>query len=504
VTLIFEPSDTHFSISMDWFTLVFWTINMLLSVLVGYVKDGTTIMSPVRILIHYVKTWFTVDLLVVVPDWIFTIANILSAKESGSNNDGDLIKLLRILRLVRMMRLLRLFKLRKIMQDINDLIDSEFVGIFANIAKMILLLLIINHLIGCLWFGLGNLTMESSGANWIREFNFEEDDWSYQYITSLHWSITQFTPASMSVQPMNMNERTFAVAVVVFGLVGFSYVVGSITGSLTQLRSIHEDAAKQFWDLRRFMKQNEVPLALSTRVQRYLEHAWMCRAVKLDKKDVKIFKLLSEQLESELKCQLFVPHLQVHPLLAQLVVESKVTMNRIAASGIEKKSLAPADKIFIYGEIATCMYFISEGQLAYNRIDNSGEVHQEIVDKDEDWIAEPVLWTSECIHLGGLMAVHGSDLILVNPAKFAETSQLNPSAFNLASKYARNYLEWLNGVPDDDLSDIAQGEDVSDMIKSFFEEACTNSTAQRPSVNDKKGKGSGFLKTVRSSSRLLR
>merc|ERR1719171_1927785 len=67
VTLIFEPPDTIFSISMDWFTLIFWTINMALSVCVGYVQNGVTIMSPVRILVHYLKTWFVIDMMVVVP-----------------------------------------------------------------------------------------------------------------------------------------------------------------------------------------------------------------------------------------------------------------------------------------------------------------------------------------------------------------------------------------------------------------------------------------------------
>jgi hypothetical protein len=478
VTIMFQPEDTAFSIGMDWFTLLFWTINMGLSITVGYVHKGITIMSPVRILVHYFKTWFIIDLLVVGPDWIFTIANMSADAGSGSSNE-ELIKLLRILRLIRMMRLLRLLKLRKILQEINDLIDSEFVGIFVNIAKMILLLLIINHIIGCIWFGLGTLTPESSGPNWIREFSFDDDHWSYQYVCSLHWSITQFTPASMHVQPMNMTERTFAVAVVVFGLAGFSYVVGSITGSLTQLRSMSEDTAKQFWDLRRFMKQNRVPLSLSSRIQRYLEHVWQSRTEKLDKKDVKIFKLLSEQLESELKCQLFVPHLKVHPLFDQLHQESEVTMNRIANSGISEKQLAPADEIFIHGEIATCMYFLSAGQLAYDQGGRAAVTQQEImreakdttstemVDKDEDWIAEPVLWTTEWIHLGSLMAWQDSVLILVDPQKFSETMQLNPSAFSLACTYARNYLEWLNNVREEALNDISQGEDVSEMVASF-------------------------------------
>ena len=53
-------------------------------------------------------------------------------------------------------------------------------------------------------------------------------------------AITQFTPSSMHVQPQNILERTFAISVVIAGLVGFSYLVGSITGSLTELRKMKD------------------------------------------------------------------------------------------------------------------------------------------------------------------------------------------------------------------------------------------------------------------------
>jgi hypothetical protein len=252
---------------MDWFTLLFWTINVFASLTVGFVKSRVTIMAPLQIVLNYMKTWLMVDPLVVVPDWGFTVAALGSSTSSAASS----VKLLRTLRLVRMVRLLRLMKLRNILQNVDDLIDSEYLSIVVNIMKMILLLLVINHYIGCLWFIIGN-SFDSSDT-WIVYHEFDQVDWAYQYFTAIHWSITQFTPASMHVQPQNVVERIFAIAVVVFALVGFSYVVGSITGSLTQLRSMQEDKSKQFWNLRRYLKQHQVYFELSVRIQRYIEHA---------------------------------------------------------------------------------------------------------------------------------------------------------------------------------------------------------------------------------------
>merc|ERR1719456_1153372 len=116
---------------------------------------------------------------------------------------------------------------------------------------------------------------------WIKYHGFERGtdiegeviDWKYQYVTAFHWAITQFTPSSMHVQPQNMLERIFAITVVIFGLVGFSYLVGSITGSLTELRRMKEEAVKQFWNLRRFLKRAHVSTSLRIRIEKYVEHA---------------------------------------------------------------------------------------------------------------------------------------------------------------------------------------------------------------------------------------
>lgn len=462
LTLSFEPPPTAFTLAMDWGTLIFWTANVLASFQVGYVENGQAVLAPAKIAIRYIKTWLLVDLLVVIPDWAFKIVDT-----DGSAGAGSSVKLLRSLRLMRMVRLLRLLKLRKIWQHVNDAIDSEYVSIIANIVKMILLLLVINHCIGCTWFLIADIQSAQTDT-WVVVHGFEGTEWSYQYMTAFHWSITQFTPASMHVQPQNLSERVFAILVVVFALVCFSYVVGSITGSLTQLRTMQEDSTKQFWNLRRFMKQNKVSPLLSHRIQKYLEHSWQSNQVKLSVKSIKLFSLLSEQLHNELQFELSVPHLSVHPLFQRLTDVSNVTMHRVADMAISRKMLARNDALFISAETATHMFIVVDGRLQYCRMDNTFQEHKEWVDKGEDWIAEPVLWTHAWTHLGSLSAVTECDLLLVEPKKFCELVRLNPAAFQLAAGYAKKFLEWLNSIAQADLSDIWQGEEVGDLIDSFM------------------------------------
>lgn len=462
---VFSPPETDFESIMEWVSLIFWTLNMVVSVLTGYTEEGITIMVPERIVWRYLRTWFLVDLPVVGLDWVFTISNLLS---DNPQNAGTSVRLLRILRLFRMVRLARLLKLRSLLQSFHDMLDSQYLGIIADIGTMVLILFLFSHVISCIWFLVGTI---DSDANWIKDHGFEGVDWRYQYATSFHWAITQFTPSSMNVQPTNLLERTFAVIVVLFALVGFSYVVGSITGSLTQLRMMHESASTQFWELRRFLGKRNVPFPLRARIQKYLEHIIDMEKRNLPAKNVKILALLSEQLKSELECAICMPQLSVHPLLHEMRQRSRVTMHRLASTAIEHKQLAKHDPLFIAGEQATHVYFVVTGRLEYIRVDSKGGQQQEQVDHTEDWIAEPVLWMKTWWHLGDLMAEFECDLLLLNPSKFCTIVHLNPPAFRLASTYAKSFIDWIRNEDPDNLSDISQGEKIGERLQSFMQEA---------------------------------
>ncbi|CAK0907232.1 unnamed protein product [Prorocentrum cordatum] len=294
--------------------------------------------------------------------------------------------------------------------------------------------------------------------------------WGYLYATCLHWSLTQFTPAPMNIQPQNLTERAFTILVVVCALVGFSYVVGRITGSLAQYRALKEEETKLFWDLRVYMKQNHVAHLLAVRIQRYLQKKWRRQAHNKTYQQIKILTMLSEQLENELLFELHASHLTVHPLVQKLLEVSRVTALRVARAAVSTKQLANSDPLFIYGEKPSHMYIVIQGQFRYTRISPQGETGSERVDKGEDWIAEPVMWSTEWYHLGDCTAVEESMLILVSAHDFCKEALRNPAAWILVTTYCKKYLDWLNTADPAELSDITQGEDKNTAmrIKKFM------------------------------------
>eukprot|EP00913_Durusdinium_trenchii_P025737 g24153.t1 len=207
----------------------------------------------------------------------------------------------------------------------------------------------------------------------------------------------------MDVTPTNEVERGFTIGVVVFALVGFAYVVGSITASLAQLRTMSEEASKDFWQMRRFLNQNSVDHNLAARIQRFVEYAY------------------SRQ---------------------QKTIESQ--------SG---------------------MYFVSFGRLEYIRmIDNSGHEYKEFVDKGEDWLAEPALWTEAWYHVGEAKAYTDCEVLLVDPKAFEEILNVVRPVASIVAQYCRRFMAWLQTLESEEgmLTDVIQGDLVSKTIQSFL------------------------------------
>lgn len=457
----FEPPETTGTVFMDWLTLLFWTFNVPATMTVGYVHAGITIMDPTKIVRNYLKSWFIIDLLTLGPDWTTTIM--------FSGGVGNSMKLLRTLRLTRTMRLLRLVKLRRVIQSITDCLDSEYSALCFSIIKMLVVLLTVNHLIACLWFAIGTAGHNKQLVSWTEDFGIANAAISEQYLVSLHWSLTQFTPASMGVQPVTEGERAFAVLVLMFALIGFAYVVGSITGSLAQLRSMTEKKARDFWLLRRFLRLNKVPKVLCLRIQRYLEHMHSQSENKMSVQQVTVLSMLSKQLNDELQCTINLPQLGVHPLFLYLKETSFVTVSRLAKEAVNGAHFARGDTLFLPGQHATSMYMLSSGTLEYHRNTDSEVLPPETVTENEDWISEPALWMESWYHLGQAVSMSECSVLVISSATLADViCRVKPVASTVAI-YAQRFMSWMQELQSRRaLSDVVQGDQVADLISSFI------------------------------------
>eukprot|EP00929_Paragymnodinium_shiwhaense_P055202 TRINITY_DN27681_c0_g2_i2.p1 TRINITY_DN27681_c0_g2~~TRINITY_DN27681_c0_g2_i2.p1 ORF type:complete len:878 (+),score=152.61 TRINITY_DN27681_c0_g2_i2:125-2758(+) len=452
--LVFDDIEHPATTIINYMSLAFWTLNIFASLTVGYVHDGQTIMLPESIFVHYLRSWFLIDVFVVLPDWL----DILM--EGGGQEPGSSMKLFNVIRMARLARLVRLVRLKRVVDVVMDMIDSEAISIVLRIVKMLGLLVMFNHMIACLMYAIGRNSQYPE--NWVRHYGIDEWDWQDAYGISFHWTLTQFTPASKPVlEPQNRIERATAICVVMFALIGFSYVVGSITQSLTQLRHMNEARTLQLWNLRRYLRHNFVSLALTARIHKYIDHKMQrSHDFSMIMGTSNLLSQLSTQLRGELQCEIRVPHLAVHPLMSRLCDESMSTMRRVSQEAITTISMAENDLLFVAGEQAVSFAVVVLGRLIYSRL-VKGVKKREWVDPKEDWIAEPALWCHSWRHLGELRAYMPCELLQIEPKEFSKIVEKNIASYVCALVFSQNYATWLNRVPYHELSDITQGEEMT-------------------------------------------
>eukprot|EP00438_Fugacium_kawagutii_P026712 Skav219970 [mRNA] locus=scaffold2879:389420:443892:+ [translate_table: standard] len=212
---VFEPADTtpgaKFTDFMEWTTQIFWTFDVVMpgpqSLRTGYVHKGQTVTWHRRVMGNKLR----LDLVVVGPDWVMTFIQLSApSDEEGQGWGGSDAERVGTQSIE--------VKLKRVIDMAKDRITSE-----AQMQRKLLLTL---------------LPLLARGQ--VYGMQPTQQSIEYRYATALHWSLTQFTPATVDVHPQNLVERTFAILVLIFGLVLFSSFVSSITASMTQLRNMQD------------------------------------------------------------------------------------------------------------------------------------------------------------------------------------------------------------------------------------------------------------------------
>lgn len=448
----FEPESAFLDI-IGWVALIFWTLEIPMSCLTGYHEDGVVVLEFKRILIHYIRTWLALDVFIVTIDWVFRLQT--GGSEGDEADKARLLRSFRFLRFLRTIRLLRLLKLKKILQEVEDRINSEAVSIYFNVFKIVMFLLALNHIIACSWYSVGSAYNNADMENWIASNNLVHEPFIYRYATSLHWSLTQFTPASMEIRPFNVGERLFAIVVLLFALVAFSSFVSSLTSSMTHLRNIRTNETRQFWLLRRYLRDQSIPGELSRRIQRYLEYAYQRRQNKVQAGEVSLLALLSEKLRDELNHEAYVDLIATHPLFAQLNPR-----NKIFFKATKSEAMAAGDHVFSFGNPAKGMYCLQESMAVTEGLEyimpdvdgGRGGNTQHVT--DIEWMCEASLWLECWMHMGDMMAVSECHIVQVDATKFTKATIKSPMAAVSAQAYAFRFLETVNCTAKSDLTDL--------------------------------------------------
>jgi len=301
----------------------------------------------------------------------------------------------RIGRIIRTVRLIRSIKLQFLLSEIFTYIKSDMARTMAYIQLMLVGLFTISHYLACAWWAIGVSNAEQ--GSWVTENELQDENMWLQYLTSLHWSLTQFTPASMEVFPQSAEERLYAICVVLFGIVTFSSFVSSITNGMMTLRKITSEPARQEATLRQYFKQNHISAELGQRIWMFLKQTYFDHRKVVHRKDIEVLKLLPESLRGEMSEELYLPHLERIPFFEKYFHEDTETLCSVVHRAVAEVSLIPGEDAFKLGDKCIRTYLLTSGTMDYwHRERNLCDVLG-----PGDWASESSLWLL-CNHFGDM------------------------------------------------------------------------------------------------------
>lgn len=407
----------------------FWTLDLLVSFFTGVMTpEGLVEMRLQHIARHYIRSWFSIDLIIAAGDWLTLVLNTFRGQVLRVGKAST-----------RTLRALRLFRLPKVGIAINELlgsINSEKMSTVIGVLRLLVLITIVNHYIACLWWWLSQQTEQRS---WQDEF-LPEPSLGYAYSTALHWALTQFTPASMEVVPVNVYERIFVCTVIIMAMVVFSSFVSSITQAMTHMRSVHARKLAQQSTVRKFFLTHNICRDLARRVKHFIKQHDLLSGRRIKVTDVDTFNLLPRLIQEELREEAFLPILRSHPLFRLSASTCPRAMRQVCTSAVEEISMMPMEELFWHLDVNK-MIFVVDGTLQYCHTDSDEPVFVE----SGEWACEECLWASNPMISGPFVAkAGGCDLITVNPAEFQSIGRAHSSLTGVLVRYGEVFIRHFN------------------------------------------------------------
>mmetsp|Transcript_12709 Transcript_12709/g.28840 ORF Transcript_12709/g.28840 Transcript_12709/m.28840 type:complete len:887 (+) Transcript_12709:72-2732(+) len=434
---LFDLPDYLFFRLMRYVTATFWTLDIIASFLVGYHHNGDVEYSPKKIAMNYIRSWFCLDCTLAAIDWSILIMGEDSQASSA-------LRLGKVSRFMRAVRLLRLVKIRNMLEEVQGVLRSEFKRTVFYISKLITFIVCVNHFVACGFYGLKSWKPERHSLTWVEVRFTDEDSLAYRYSTSLHWSLTQFTPASMEVVPVNEVERFYTVMVLLMALVTFSSFVSSITTAMTHLREINQQKLQKETRLMRYLDEHEISKRLRARVLHYIQERSMLQQqqAKVKESEVDLFKVLPDSMKNDLRCEAWMPTLLKHPFMFQYHATDEQAMCHLCRVAISERRLLVREELYGHSRPVTHMLFVLQGILSYSYFSEGHFSDKKI--NQEQWCAECCLWSdSEWLFEACMpfVAETNAELVLLDAEELANLVPKYPGTAYRVACYGVYYLQ---------------------------------------------------------------
>lgn len=451
---ILDASVTMFSIVLTWLGRVFWTCDICVSFLIGFVStQGMVEMRPLRVARQYARTRLLFDLLIVVCDW----SELVVTRDAGW-------RFLAMLRAIRLARLARLVRNQKKVFEFT--IRSEWLMLLASLQAYLLLLLCLIHVMTCVWYGVQASTTSDMSDYAGTDRAPLAGTMPERYLFCFHVMLGLFLADEGVSMPRNLLERAVTVVVLFTAFVANAWFVGSLTTAMTRLQIIASQRSAQFAALSNFLADYGISRELAMRVQRNARHALDEQKRNTPESSVALLSLISDRLRAEIHYEVHSKDLCVHPFFQLYNDASPLCLRLVCHSAISGLFLSRGDVLFSEFEVPPIpqMFILLSGKLSYAQcLGGISEVGP------KSWISEALLWTT-WVHRGLAQATAECRLQVLNAPRFADIVGMYRSPKRYAFKYAGRFVQMLNRAEESELTDLGDPDLGFVLANEVFQE----------------------------------
>lgn len=209
-------------------TDVLLTIDMILTFFTAYFDENDNLIkSRKKIAVNYIKTFFFIDIISILP------INNFTKKEFKYN------KLIRLIRFPKtLIKLAKLFAMaknsaqnnsNKLLRRIIDALKTD--QQVAQLIGFVFAYLVITHLCACFWFFIAKME-EFGPRTWVVRLGFLDKSKIELYLYSFYWAMTTVTTVGYGdISAATVGEKIFNLFTMLLGVVLMSISVG-ILGSI--------------------------------------------------------------------------------------------------------------------------------------------------------------------------------------------------------------------------------------------------------------------------------
>jgi len=320
----------------------YFVFDIMLNFRTTYIDSSNTeVCDGWRIAKMYLKTWFLLDAVCVVPIGF-----------GGGFPDFHVVKLLKFSKLAKVVKVLHVQKPLKSSSDSLDDLEAVFSSIaFKSLCRVALIvsqLVLACHWISCL--------LLSVGGDCIKTYQDVHESKLATYISAMYWAATTMTTVGYGdITPQTDAERIFITFAMIIGGCAYGYMIGSITSMVTS-SDLNAAAIRGRMDLINAWLDfhHEIPRTVRLRVRNHFRTFFKHKAAVDDRV---IMNDLSPELNMDVAYYLLADTIRHNLVFHGLPGPALARITQI----LKESTAEVGECIAVMGNVGTGMVILSEG-----------------------------------------------------------------------------------------------------------------------------------------------